>query len=393
MEEKNTNVVQNNEPVVLNVEPPKKKKKGKKVFLLLFIILLIAAGLCTWFALNNSDKDDKDNKQTKEETKKEKKEEKKKEEKKKEPKEEKKEPSETILYFYYDGSAIKMTKNYDDIADKTNIISKYMCEANCNEIATENFNPGIMINKKVFIDDNSKMVLFDIEEGKVVGEYGLAAFWLHDEDSKYTSDGGRYIMIKALDSDYYGIIDKNGGIIHEFNIGTQKRGGLNNKYPMYTTYYSVEGDYIVNYKDDKFGITKITSNDVVVDYKYDDIKLMGRNYYKVSENNKWYLYSFATKTKVLNDGYDYIIGVYDNIVIVDNDKKIYIKDFSGNNLIDSPIDDTSKDIKDIAEVCCGNNPGVTSSLEKNVITISVYKEGSNDATYYNYDIATKTLAS
>ena len=374
------------------VSEPKKKKKGKKVFLLLFILLLVAASVCTWFMMNNNDSNSDDKKDKTKTEVKEAKKDKKKETKKEEKKEEdKKESTDNIIYFYNTNTGIKLTKDYDSIEDKTTIISKYMCDGSCNEYVTENFNPGIMINKKVFIDDTDKLVLFDIDAGNVIGEYGHKVYWLHDQNEAYASDGGRYILINNKEDNAFGVIDKNGGIIHEFNIGVAKRGGLNNKYPMYTTYYSIESNYIVDYKNNKYGVVKLTSNDIVIDYIYDDIKLLGNGYYKVKENDKWYLYSFDTKKKVLNDGYDFVFGVFSDYIVVLDNQKIYIKDFNGNDMLDEPIENTAKNIIDSAEVCCGNTPGVKVEYAKNNITISVYKDNSSEAIIYNFDVATKTL--
>ena len=406
MEENNNQkiIVENNEPVTLNVEPPKKKKKGKKVFLFLFLILLIAAGACTWYVINNQDKDKdkKDNKANTEE--KDKKKETKKDNKKDDKKEEKKEDdnksSEIIIYFYNDGNYTRMTDDYDEIEEKKNIISKYMCESTkkCDMVTdqyftpsmtdTNNYTTGVMLNNKAFIQDGNNKVLFDVEGGKVINKYGSKAFWLKDKyDGVYSASSGRYIEIMDKDDKYYGIIDANGNTIHEFNL---EAGPKVNYIPVYQNYYSIESNYIVNYKNGKYGITKITLDEVVVDYKYDDIRLLGGNYYKALEDGKWYLYSFTTKDKVFKDGFDFIFGVYEDVIIADNNKKIYIKDLNGNDLIDTPIENTAKELKEQLEVSIPLQAGVSITKDSYILTISVTKDGKLDATY-KYNIATKTL--
>ena len=389
-------IVEGNEPVTLNVKKP--KKKGKKVFLLLFFLLLIAAGVCTWYVMNNNDKDKKESKPNteKKEYKKDSKKENKKEEKKDEDKQDDKKESDKIVYFYTDDNFTKMTTDYDKISDKKSIISKYMCDSseNCGQIADQYFSPsmtdangnltGTMINNKAFIQDGKQKVLFDIVAGEVVEKYGSKAYWLQDKQiGKYSPNSGRYIVIKDKDNKYYGIIDSNGNTIHSFNI-EYKNDDFSS---IYQDFYSIENNYLVNSKNGKYGITRITSEDIVVDYIYDDIRLLDDNNYKALENDKWYVYSIANKTKVLNDGYDYILGIYEGALVVVNNKKLYIKDLQGNDLINAPID-VYDDIIEHPSVV--DNYGVSIEKDSYILTINISK---NHKGYekYKYNIATKTL--
>ncbi len=391
---KNNIVVENNEPVTLNVKKP--KKKGKKIFLFLFLLLLIAAGVCTWYVMNNENKDNKETKHKTEE--KDKKKEKKKDTKKEEKKEDKDDSKnkDIVLYFYNDGSYVKVTDDYDKIEDKKNIISKYMCEGTCSVLDDDYFAPGmtdgtnptnVMINKKAFFKDNDHIILFDVEEGKVIGTYGNKAFWLNGKNSLYSSLNGRYIEIIDQDNKYYGIIDCDGNQIHEFNIDA---GSKVNNMPMYQSYYSIEGDYIVSSKDGKYGITRITSNNVVIDYQYDDIRIIDDQHFKVLENGKWYIYYFVSRNKAIDTGFDFIFGVFEDVVIVSNDSKIYIKDFQGNDVIATPIENTASELKEQLEVDNLVDAGVYFEKDSYKLKICVTKNNKLDKTYL-YNIATKTL--
>ena len=304
-----------------------------------------------------------------------------------------------VVYFYKHNGDIRLTLDKDDIDDDDIIVAKYECkdDYSCSTYDSESFAPGIMDNKKIFISELSsdrktkKIVLFDIENKKVIGSYE-SALWLH-KDGKISSEDGEYILVQKLDSDLWGIIDKDGELIHDYTLGRKKSGGIGS-YKFHQTYYSVENDYFVNYKDDKYGIVRIKSDDVVIENKYDDIKLYDDKYFKAKENDKWYLYSFETKEKVLTDGYDYIIAAFDNVVVVVNEKKIYIKDLSGNDLLETPIEDTSKEIKEVKELCCANTPGVAATTnDEGKIVITVYKDNNyNDKKDYTFDPTTKTLS-
>ena len=288
-----------------------------------------------------------------------------------------------VVYFYKHNGDIRLTLDKDDIDDDDIIVAKYECkdDYSCSTFDSESFAPGIMDNKKIFISELSsdrktrKIVLFDIENKKVIGSYG-SALWLH-KDGKISSEDGEYILVQKLDSDLWGIIDKDGKIIHDYNIGRKINSGIGGA-KLHQSIYSIENDYFVTYKDGKYGITKVTSNDTVIEAKYDDIKLIDKNNFKALENGKWYLYNYDTKDKVLPDGYDAIVGVYGNLVVVSNDKKISALDFDGKNMAEEDIEDNTKEIIDAKEVCCGNNPGVV--VKENAdytITITVYKDNNN----------------
>ena len=319
--------------------------------------------------------------------------------------EEKEEPvideKDNDCYFYKDGDEIKYTLDKEDIKDSKSIVATFDCpeDYNCNPIAQEGFNPGIMSNNKVFLSELSsdrkeyKVVLFDLNNEKVVGTYTSVRWLYKDSDTNHSDKDGEYILVSKSDSNYNGIIDKDGKIIHEYNIGFKKVGGIGSS-KFAQTKYSIENDYILDYKDDKYGIVRIKSNDIVIENKYDDIKLVDDKYFKAKENNKWYLYSFTTKEKVLNDGYDYVIAILDKVVVVANEKKIYIKDLEGNDLLDTPIEDTSKEIIEVKEICCANTPGVDAKLnDDGTITIIVYKDNMyNDKKEYSFNPTTKTLS-
>ena len=95
--------------------------------------------------------------------------------------------------------------------------------------------------------------------------------------------------------------------------------------------YSVENNMIVNVKNNKYGIIKITGNEIVIDYLYDNIELLNDKYFKVKENNKWYLYSFEKKDKEKEESYIDLM-IIDNILFsINEDNNLYIE--NGNNII------------------------------------------------------------
>ena len=197
---------------------------------------------------------------------------------------------------------MKYTKNKADI-DEDDVEAEFECEEDktCSIYNAELFSPGIMSNNKVFIMQNDPttrkyiIILYDIDEEKKVGTYGGVS-WLFNEGD-YVGTDGKYILVKKTDEDVYGVIDKDGKMIHEYNLGRKNTGGIAGS-RLFPSIYSVENDYFATYKDGKFGISKITSEEIVVEPKYEDIKLFNNKYFKAQEAGKWYLISYETKEKV-----------------------------------------------------------------------------------------------
>lgn len=264
-------------------------------------------------------------------------------------------------------------------------ISSNSCNVN---IASQSFSYKNDNKDVVMISDGDNWntsIIYDIEKG-ALGTYGGRPSWLYTKNS--THQDGTYIYLMAKDSDKFGIIDINGKIIHEFNLGN-----INANVPsgILNSVYSIENNMIVDQRNNKYGISKITSSDTVVDYKFDSIRLTTNNkYFKAKLDNKWYLYSFNTKDKVTNEGYDELFIVNDEIIITEKDKYLYIKDYNGNNLVEDRIEDLSKEYQEY--VCCAANPGIAIDVKDNIITITTYKD--NDWEKYNqyeYNISTKSL--
>lgn len=303
--------------------------------------------------------------------------------------------------YYLDNGIIKFEKS--DLNGCFKIINEYNCEStNCAvNMATQAFIYQNDNKNIVMIDDANDNTLFDIENG-IIGIYGGYMRWLYPEKYLFL-DGGKYIYLKEKNSNNYGIIDRDGNIIHEFNLGN-----IEALYPegILNSVYSIENDMIVNQKDGKYGISKITSNDTIIDYVFSSVRLIvnveynkdtsnysktvSNKYFKAKQDGKWYLYSFDTKEKVINEGYDNLFVVNDKIIVAEKEKYLYIKDYSGNNIVEDKIENLSD--KYLEYVCCGTNPGIEVNTKDNIITITTYE--NNDWAKYNkyeYNISSKVL--
>lgn len=266
---------------------------------------------------------------------------------------------------------------------------------NKNIVMLEDYNTDLSI---------TKTMMYDLEKG-LLGTYGGSSVWLNASNR----ENNNYIYIKANDTSKFGIIDKNGKVIHDFNLDDMNAV---TQVGLIDSIYSVENNMIVDKKNGKYGVVRITSNDKVIDYNYDSIRLfvdernktsdsyspfiktVSGKYFRAQLNNQWYLYSFDTKDLVFNEGYEYIHVVNDQIVIAIKNKLIYIKDINGNDLIANPVQSLATEYTDFA--CCGENMGVKIYVNENVINIETYPNTTASAyesrNHYQYNITTKTIA-
>ena len=325
--EENNNNVQNVEQPVTPVEPvqqevqpvvpetngplpvvnpmPQKPKKSKKglIITIVIIALLAVGGLTTWLIMSNSGDSDTDEPDTEE--KEEKKDNKKDKDEdipdEKETKDDSAKYDEKTIYFYEKDGQIKFVSaefdkmmNTQSTIDDKEIIAKYECSNDkCYlhvPVIDYSSIAGVMNNKKAFIGDeskdgtNAKIVLFDVSSNKVVGEYSKPALLIRDN----YGEESEYILVKKINGDMFGVIDLDGNVIKNYNIDIPDKFLNDTEHRL----FSKSGNYIINSKNGKYGITRITSDEVVVDYLYEDISIIDANSYKALLNGEWTTYTF-----------------------------------------------------------------------------------------------------
>lgn len=315
------------------------------------------------------------------------------------------------LYFYKENNEYKVVGNYSEIQDKSSIVNKYECQtSNCTpEIATQQFYYKSMQDGNCMIYEmgskNTYYVFFNVDKG-ILGTYSNPV-WLNSSMNKDTSNG-EYIYLKDFKSSKYGVIDKNGNIIKKFTLdGPAPHNGIG--FPSPAEVYSIKNNLLVASKNGKYGVSKLTSEDVIIDYKYDSIKLIddfdydtkteiNNKYFIAKSNNKWYLYSFETKLKEFSEGYDDIVNINTtNILLARIDNYWYIKDYKGNNLIDEKIEDLENPCYESNNNRgrCVDGHGIGIILNGEIVTINTYSD-VDDNIYevnnsYEYDILNNKL--
>lgn len=252
---------------------------------------------------------------------------------------------------------------------------------NCSRYAAQDFTYEDYSNGNIMLadEDNETMILYNIENG-ILGTYDGNARWLYDEDDEFLK--GTYIYIKDRNTDKFVIVDTNGNIVKE----SSSTGLCDNNIPSAVCLsYSIKDDLLVNKSDNKYGIIRITSDDVVIDYKYDDIKLLNSHYFKVKENDKWYLYSFDTKNKFLSNAFNDIELLTEDILIVGEDgywKFIY---YNGDIALQDKIEIDPQ----FSYIYIDNNTN-----NENIVYIRMFDDefGHEESPLlYEYDIKKKSL--
>ena len=214
---------------------------------------------------------------------------------------------------------------------------------NCNIYAPQNFIYQDYENGRAMISSTiDNLMLFDFNKG-ILGTYS-SAYWLYSQNERF--EEGTYMYVAKKGNDKYGIIDKDGKVIKDYVLSKMCYG---NQLPQDCLSYSVEGDVIAEKKNNKYGIIKITSNDVVMDYKYDDIKILNSKYFKTKEADKWYIYNLKTREKQIQEGFDIIYKITNNILIVPKNGYWYFINYNNEVINSFKMDEEYKYISYLVE--------------------------------------------
>ena len=284
-----------------------------------------------------------------------------------------------------DTNEVLFYKNIDGDYQK---INSYKCTGNCEVYAGQCFSYVNMEEGRMFLVDDNKAIFYDINKG-VIGEYVTPIYALYDNSNNLHKQ--KYFVAKKTANGKSAIFDFNGEMIKDYivdDFGTVSTCAIT------SNSYSISDNLITAKNDNKYGIIRITSNEVVVDYQFDDIRIYNNKYYRAKLDDKWYLYNFDN-TKVIEDGYTEMFMPVDNILIVQEGEYLYIKDYTGKNIIDEKITVLAPYNEN---ACCGGSMGMhvyNDASNQNIIYIVVDNGKEYNAGFeqyrYEYDIKNKTL--
>lgn len=199
------------------------------------------------------------------------------------------------------------------------------------------------------------------------------------------------------------IVDINGNYIKEF---TDKKFTFRCYEGCYLQNYSIKKDLIVTYNENGYGIDKISKDEEVIEHIFDNIVIgddtttdgtsdagiyNNNKLFKAKQNDKWYLYSIKTKEKILENGYEELFLIDDEIILVLENNTLYVKDLNNNNL--------TKDTINLEYGLFSFQPhfdkGVNTYKENNIISITLVDGTDYDnhtIKQYQYNTKTKQLS-
>ena len=169
---------------------------------------------------------------------------------------------------------------------------------------------------------HNKMIIYSFEKG-ILNEYNNIIV---------TTDLGRdenfipYYLVMLNTNNESALLDLNGNILKDFEENQFMFKSYEGLY-IDSASFNIEKNIIITLKNNKYGIEKINSNGTIIEHKFDNIKLdegittqykdlndriynygeklySENNYFKAKENDKWYLYNYETKEKIIKTGYD-----------------------------------------------------------------------------------------
>ena len=260
------------------------------------------------------------------------------------------------------------------------LVSVYECNNyKCGQYKTENFEYNSCLDSITVIEDGNYKYLYNYKAGQEVinklDEIGAVK-----NNNKYVG-----FIVKDSETEKYGYITTRGIIKVEMkydNLGLISDGIL------YDRGYNVKEDKLVAYKDNKYGVVKLTTGEPVMDFKYDYISLTPNNYYVIRDGKKYHLID-SKGNKVLKNEYDMIFA-FDNLLVVNDNQSLKIIDYKENKKIDDEITTTI----DYKEDGSGGIFGYNAYKEGNNIIIEVNSLGESGyiTTKYQYNISKNTFS-
>ena len=161
----------------------------------------------------------------------------------------------------------------------------------------------------------------------------------YKEDKIMTYKYSYFYPIRALEKVYLiGIDENNKANIYSIRgtkittDGYQSIGLINNN-----QIYEYDNNVIVAKKDDKWGLITIRTNEVILDFKWDNLYLSEDELYLAVKDNEYYVLN-SDGVQLTEQGYPLIIEAFGEYFFTLEDNKLYIKTYDGKDLLDTPID-------------------------------------------------------
>lgn len=284
------------------------------------------------------------------------------------------------IYFLQDKNGQKIISN--ELDKNLKYLGKYTCEyvgcGNFQYVPSPTEEQHFFGNDLVLISEWSgedyKGVLYNYQTNKVVETYNEVLCSYSFSNNKYS--------VLVTKNDKMGILSNNGKIVYDLTLDSYKYNqDVCYKYTIYEQereerYPGYNGQEGVFSKDNKYGVVNLENGDLVIDFKYEGLRLMYDGNYSIKENDKWYLVNNKLE-KIIKNGYDEIHS-FNNVILV------------GNNIDEKDISYKLIDTK---------GADLTNSVNVSLLDINQYRKvtansislGTFGGGTFTYDLSKKQL--
>lgn len=224
------------------------------------------------------------------------------------------------IYFLQDKNGQKIISN--EIDKNLKYLGKYTCEyvgcGNFQYLPSPDREHIFLENNLVLISEwtgeKNKTIVYNYQTNKIEKTY-------EDTLCSYGFSNNNFSVL-VTENNKMGILNSNGKQVHEITLD-----GLDyfadslvcDKISDYDETYKskgYDGKNGVFSKDKKYGVVNMQTGEVILDFKYEGLRLMYDGNYSIKENDKWYLVNNKLE-KIIKTGYDEIYS-FNNVILVGN---------------------------------------------------------------------------
>ena len=200
-----------------------------------------------------------------------------------------------VMINVYDDYTTSKIMNKENINNDKVLIGSYNCKSdNCEVIEKDIFDKRYIILK-----ENDKMFIYDFTIGKIMSNY-------YDEISFEVND--KYYITKLENK--YGIISKTGVEIIGHNYDEIFSDSV------YDSYIKVKNGKL-------YGIIDLDNGSIVIDTKYEDIKVSDSKYFSVLKDGLWYV--IDNEENIITNGYEDVFAFSKGFIALIDENLNFLK--------------------------------------------------------------------
>ncbi len=281
------------------------------------------------------------------------------------------------LYAYEFIDGYFVAYKYNNANERYEYLNSTSCGRVCEIASYVHFTYEDLDVGRVVINSDDKNIIFDFNKGSL-GTYDYIEL-IEDNDEKYfiVKNDNQCSLMTLYGKTLYSV----NGELTDWDLAGNK--GLDGYM------YSIKNNLMVYHENNKYGLLKLDDGAILIGAKFDYLRLLyyshnefNTSYVKIKEKDKWYLYNIKENKKVLDTGYDQIITVYNDVLVVEENKNIYFKNLKGNNLVNDSvkISQSFEDIDYDWEIISNNI-----SFKVSDSNIYVVMPNNNENLYYSFE--------